>query len=263
MTSTSLHTGKKHYMAPWVTRAESCGPGDVEAKRTLAASSTEDFLIGRWSLVFCLLARVRHQKACWKLCVCRQNMSFLNWSSWGCKPAFMFRDPQIPLSEVLFSQGTCCLFFWKESSIFLSWGTRLVVKFSEAKKKKERARKFSQFKHRMVPILLKWCACFFSTSALSGVPGSRFSLAEFIQILNVGVSLKSGEKGRRNRGRIQQLHVKTSVSPPVFSSTALISPSPSMTSVVTKYWARLSSVEESVLRGYSLLQALGLKPPLF
>ena len=138
MTSTSLHTGKKHYMAPWVTRAESCGPGDVEAKRTLAASSTEDFLIGRWSLVFCLLARVRHQKACWKLCVCRQNMSFLNWSSWGCKPAFMFRDPQIPLSEVLFSQGTCCLFFWKESSIFLSWGTRLVVKFSEAKKKKKR-----------------------------------------------------------------------------------------------------------------------------
>ena len=63
---------------------------DVEEKRTLAASSTEDFLIGRWSLVFCLLARVRHQKACWKLCVCQQNMSFLNWRSWGCKPAFMF-----------------------------------------------------------------------------------------------------------------------------------------------------------------------------
>lgn len=163
-----------------------------------------------------------------------------------------------------FSHKERVVYFSGKNPPFFCLGVHAwLLNFLKQKKKKERARKFSQFKHRMVPILLKWCACFFSTSALSGVPGSRFSLAEFIQILNVGVSLKSGEKGRRNRGRIQQLHVKTSVSPPVFSSTALISPSPSMTSVVTKYWARLSSVEESVLRGYSLLQALGLKPPLF
>lgn len=161
-----------------------------------------------------------------------------------------------------FSHRECVVYFAGKNPPFFCLGVHgWLLNF--LKQKEKRARKFSQFKLRMVPILLKCCACFFSTSALSGVPGSRFSLAEFIQILNVRVSFKSGEKGRRNRGRIQQLHVKTAVSPPVFSSTALISPSPSMTSVVTKYWARLSSVEESVLRGYSLLQALGLKPPLF
>ena len=91
VTSTSLQTGKKLYMAPEVTRAGPCGPGDVEEKRTRAASSTEDFLVGRWSFVFCLLVRVKHQKPCWKLCVCRQSVSFLNWGSWSCKLAFMFQ----------------------------------------------------------------------------------------------------------------------------------------------------------------------------
>ena len=97
MIATSLQTRKKLYMAPEVTRAGPCGPGDVEEKRTRAASSTEDFLVGRWSFVFCLLVRAKHQKTCWKLCVCRQSMSFLNWESWSCKLAFMFQFSSVQL----------------------------------------------------------------------------------------------------------------------------------------------------------------------
>ena len=97
MIATSLQTRKKLYMAPEVTRAGPCGPGDVKEKRTRAASSTEDFLVGRWSFVFCLLVRAKHQKTCWKLCVCRQSMSFLNWESWSCKLAFMFQFSSVQL----------------------------------------------------------------------------------------------------------------------------------------------------------------------
>ena len=119
-----------------------------------------------------------------------------------------------------FSHKECVVYFAGKNPPFFCLGVHAWL-LNFLKQKEKRARKFSQFKLRMVPILLKWCACFFSTSALSGVPGSRFSLAEFIQILNVRVSFRSGEKGRRSRGRIQQLHVKTAISPPVFSSAAL------------------------------------------